>query len=71
MGELTNRVSKGPDSFLDVKAVPPEGCGNGLLCLITCERGVGRNGRVRQLSIKQLRYKKRNGRTHQLGEQWT
>ena len=52
MAELINRVSNGPDSFFDGKAVILEGCGDCPLCLITCERGVGRNGRVGRLSIK-------------------
>jgi hypothetical protein len=46
MGELTNWMSDGPDSFLDGKAVTLEGCGDGHWCLITCERDMGRNGRV-------------------------
>ena len=58
MGELTNRMSNGPDSFFDGKAVALEGCGDCPLCLITCGRGLGRNGRAGRLSIKQLRHKK-------------
>ena len=46
MGELTNRVSNGPDSFFDGKAVTLEGCCIGSWCLITCGRDVGRNGKV-------------------------
>ena len=46
MGELTNRVSNGHDSFFDGKAVALEGCSDGRWCLITCGRGVGRNGKV-------------------------
>ena len=46
MGELTNRVSNGPDSFFDGKAVALEGHGNGRWCLITCGRDVESNGRV-------------------------
>ena len=43
MGEITNRVSNGSDSFFDSKAVALNGCGDGPLWLITCGRGVGRN----------------------------
>ncbi len=44
MGELTNRVSNGPDSFLDGKAAVLNVRGDCPLCLIKCGRGVGRNG---------------------------
>ena len=43
MRELTNRVSNGPDSFFDSKAVALNGCCNGQWHFITCARGVGRN----------------------------
>jgi hypothetical protein len=46
MGELTNWMSNGPDSFFDGKAVTLEGCSDGHWCLMTCGRDVGRNGRV-------------------------
>ena len=41
MGELTNWMSNGPDSFFDGKAVALEGLGDGHWCLITCGRDVG------------------------------
>jgi hypothetical protein len=46
IGELTNRVSNGPDSFFGGKAVTLEGRGDGLWFLITCGRGMGRSGKV-------------------------
>ena len=46
MGELTNQVSNGPDSFFDSRAVDQRGRGNGPTWLIRWGRGVGRNGRV-------------------------
>jgi hypothetical protein len=46
MGELTNWMSNGPDSFFDGKAVALEGRGDGRWCLITCGKKVERNGRV-------------------------
>ncbi len=54
MGELTNRVSNGPDSFFDSKAVALNVCGDGPLWLITCGRGVGGDVSVStgKLSIK-------------------
>ncbi len=46
MGELTSQVSNGPDSFFAGRALDQRGCGDCPLCLIICERGVGRNGSV-------------------------
>ena len=46
MGELTSKVSNGPDSFFASTAVDLRGCGNGAMWLIRCGRGVARNGRV-------------------------
>ncbi len=58
MGELTNRVSNDPDSYFDSKAVALEGCGDCPLCLITCGRGLGRNGRVGHFQLNSQDIKK-------------
>jgi hypothetical protein len=60
MGELTNRVSNGPDSFFYGKAVALEGRGDGRWCLITCGgRGEEWQSQSGRLSITELRDKKR------------
>ena len=46
MGELTNQVSNGPDSFFDSRAVDLRGRGNRPMWSIRCGRVVGRNDRV-------------------------
>jgi hypothetical protein len=62
MGELTNQVSNGPDSFFDSRAVDLRGCCNGPMWSIRCGRGVGRNGRVSwdDFQLNSLRIKNQN-----------